>query len=49
MATECPTSRSLTKEIEKVTGKTYVNKPMAPKKIREVEAIEIQVPQEDSE
>ena len=49
MASECPTSRSLTKDIEKVTGKRYVNKPMAPKKILEVEEIEIQVPQEDSE
>ena len=49
MASECPTSKSLTKENEKVTGKRYVNKPMVPKKIREVEEIEIQVPQEDSE
>ena len=49
MASESPISRSLTKEIEKVSGKRYVNKPMGPKKIREVEEIEIQVPQEHSE
>ena len=49
MASGCPTSRSLTKDIEKITGKWYVNKPMAPKTIREVEEIKIQVPQEDSE
>ena len=40
---------SLTKDIQKVTGKRYVNKPMGPKKIREVEEIKIQVPREDSE